>query len=178
MNDLRLISFLPAATEMACALGLEPQLVGVSHECDFPIPVRTKPIVVRCSLPVETMTLAEIDVVVSERIRNGQSIYEVDQSVVEQLAPTHILTQTLCEVCAPSTGEVARALKALPSNRIFFGSPRIALRTFLITCANWARRPALGRRGKGDCLGARPAGSRGRHHEKRPATAGFLPRMD
>ena len=124
MNDLRLISFLPAATEMACALGLEPQLVGVSHECDFPIPVRTKPIVVRCSLPVETMTLAEIDVVVSERIRNGQSIYEVDQRVVEQLAPTHILTQTLCEVCAPSTGEVARALKALPSKpHIFWFTP-------------------------------------------------------
>jgi iron complex transport system substrate-binding protein len=124
MNDLRLISFLPAATEMACALGLEPQLVGVSHECDFPIAVRKKPIVVRCSLPVETMTLAEIDVVVSERIRNGQSIYEVDQRVVEQLAPTHILTQTLCEVCAPSTGEVARALKALPSKpHIFWFTP-------------------------------------------------------
>jgi iron complex transport system substrate-binding protein len=124
MNDLRLISFLPAATEMACALGLEPQLVGVSHECDFPTAVRKKPIVVRCSLPVETMTLAEIDVVVSERIRNGQSIYEVDQRVVEQLAPTHILTQTLCEVCAPSTGEVARALKALPSRpHIFWFAP-------------------------------------------------------
>jgi iron complex transport system substrate-binding protein len=124
MNDLRLISFLPAATEMACALGLERQLVGVSHECDFPTTVRNKPIVVRCSLPVETMTLAEIDVVVSERIRNGQSIYEVDQGVVEQLAPTHILTQTLCEVCAPSTGEVARALKALPSHpHIFWFTP-------------------------------------------------------
>lgn len=124
MSNLRLISFLPAATEMACALGLEPELVGVSHECDFPTTVRNKPVVVRCALPVETMTLAEIDVVVAERIRNGQSIYEVDQGVVEQLAPTHILTQTLCEVCAPSTGEVARALKALPSNpHIFWFTP-------------------------------------------------------
>lgn len=115
MNDLRLISFLPAATEMACALGMEEQLVGVSHECDFPTSVRNKQIVVRCSLPTETMTLAQIDVVVAERIRSGQPLYEVDQAVVAQLAPTHILTQTLCEVCAPSTGEVARALKALPS---------------------------------------------------------------
>jgi iron complex transport system substrate-binding protein len=124
MKDLRLISFLPAATEMACALGLEEQLVGVSHECDFPARVRHKPIVVRCALPVETMTLAEIDVVVAERMRNGQSIYAVDQRVVEQLAPTHILTQTLCEVCAPSTGEVARALKALPSKpHIFWFTP-------------------------------------------------------
>jgi iron complex transport system substrate-binding protein len=124
MNDLRLISFLPAATEMACALGLERELVGVSHECDFPTSVRNKPVVVRCALPVETMTLAEIDVVVAERMRNGQSIYEVDQGVVEQLAPTHILTQTLCEVCAPSTGEVARALRALPSRpHIFWFTP-------------------------------------------------------
>lgn len=115
MNDLRLISFLPAATEMACALGMEEQLVGISHECDFPASVQGKQIVVRCSLPTETMTLAEIDVAVAERIRSGQSLYEVDEAAVERLAPTHILTQTLCEVCAPSTGEVARALKALPS---------------------------------------------------------------
>jgi iron complex transport system substrate-binding protein len=124
MNDLRLISFLPAATEMACALGLEEQLVGVSHECDFPTGVRNKPIVVRCSMPVETMTLAEIDVAVAECIRSGRNLYEVDQATVERLAPTHILTQTLCEVCAPSTGEVARALKALPSKpHIFWFSP-------------------------------------------------------
>jgi iron complex transport system substrate-binding protein len=63
-------------------------------------------------------------VAVADRMRNGQSIYEVDQDVVEQLAPTHILTQTLCEVCAPSTGEVARALQALPSHpHIFWFTP-------------------------------------------------------
>src|SRR5690348_6654257 len=124
MNDLRLISFLPAATEMACALGLEKQLVGVSHECDFPAAARGKPIVVRCAMPVETMTLAEIDVAVAECIRSGRNLYEVDQATVERLAPTHILTQALCQVCAPSGGEVARALKALPSKpHIFWFSP-------------------------------------------------------
>jgi iron complex transport system substrate-binding protein len=82
MNDLRLISFLPAATEMACALGMEEQIVGISHECDFPVSIQNKQIVVRCSLPTETMTLAEIDVAVAERIRSGQPLYEVDQSVV------------------------------------------------------------------------------------------------
>lgn len=115
MNDLRLISFLPAATEMACALGMEEQLVGVSHECDFPTSVRNKQVVVRCSLPTETMTPAEIDVAVTELVRNGQPLYEVDQEAVERLAPTHILSQALCLVCAPSSGEVARALKALHS---------------------------------------------------------------
>jgi iron complex transport system substrate-binding protein len=115
MSDVRIISFLPAATEMACALGLEEQLVGVSHECDFPTSVRNKEVVVRCSVPTETMTLAEIDVAVAERVRSGQSLYQVDQAAVERLAPTHILTQALCVVCAPSSGEVARALKFLPS---------------------------------------------------------------
>lgn len=115
MNDLRLISFLPAATEMACALGLEEQIVGVSHECDFPPTVHGKPVIVRCALPVERMNLREIDAAVAERIGSGGNLYEVDQPAVERLAPTHILTQALCQVCAPSGGEIARALKALPS---------------------------------------------------------------
>src|SRR5438094_589939 len=115
MNNLRIVSFLPAATEMAYALGLADQLVGVSHECDFPADAKTKPVVVRCSLPVETMSLNEIDVAVAECIGRGGNLYEVDQPAIEQLAPTHILTQALCQVCAPSNGEIARALKALPS---------------------------------------------------------------
>jgi iron complex transport system substrate-binding protein len=115
MSKVRIISFLPAATEMACALGMEEQLVGVSHECDFPASVRNKQVVVRCSLPTESMTLAEIDVAVAECVRSGQSLYEVDQAAVERLAPTHILSQALCLVCAPSSGEVACALSALPS---------------------------------------------------------------
>src|SRR5579859_708535 len=115
MKNPRIISFLPAATEMAYALGLGDQVVGVSHECDFPADAKTKPVVVRCGLPVETMSLREIDAAVAECIGSGGNLYEVDQQAVAQLAPTHILTQALCQVCAPSGGEIARALKALPS---------------------------------------------------------------
>src|SRR6266568_2719187 len=115
MSDQRIVSFLPAATEMVCALGLGDQLVGVSHECDFPADAKTKPVVVRCALPVETMSLNEIDAAVAACIGSGGDLYEVDQRAVEQLAPTHILTQALCQVCAPSGGEIARALKTLPS---------------------------------------------------------------
>ena len=115
MNNPRIVSFLPAATEMAYALGLGDQLVGVSHECDFPADAKTKPVVVRCSLPVETMSLNEIDVAVAECIGRGGNLYEVDQPAIEQLAPTHILTQALCQICAPSGGEIAQALTALPS---------------------------------------------------------------
>jgi iron complex transport system substrate-binding protein len=114
MNDLRIISFLPAATEMACALGLGDQLVGVTHECDFPSLARSKPVVVRNSLALEKMTMREIDVAVSERIGNGGSLYEVDEHLLQGLCPTHILTQALCQVCAPSGNEITRALNALP----------------------------------------------------------------
>jgi iron complex transport system substrate-binding protein len=109
----RIVSFLPSATEMACALGLSDRLVGVTHECDYPPEVKSKSIVVRAALPIETMTQTEIDAVVSERMRNGDSLYEVDERLLRELAPDLILTQDLCQVCAPSGNEVSQALSQL-----------------------------------------------------------------
>ncbi|HEY1661920.1 MAG TPA: cobalamin-binding protein [Verrucomicrobiae bacterium] len=114
MKELRLISFLPAATEMVFALGLGDQLVGVSHECDFPPAAKTKPVVVRPAMALESMSLREIDVAVAARIGSGQALYQVDERLLEELAPTHILTQALCQVCAPSGNEITQALAALP----------------------------------------------------------------
>jgi iron complex transport system substrate-binding protein len=111
----RIVSFLPSATEMACALGLEDQLVGITHECDYPTDIVNKPAVVRNVLPVETMSQSEIDAAVSERLRTGQSLYQIDEELLRNLAPDLILTQDLCQVCAPSGNEVAQVLKALPS---------------------------------------------------------------
>ena len=111
----RIVSFLPSATEMACALGLEDQLLGVSHECDYPPVVKTKNVVVHSALPIETMSQREIDVAVSARLRDGKSLYEIDEAKVRTLAPDLILTQHLCEVCAPSGNEVSQLLARLPS---------------------------------------------------------------
>ena len=114
MNELRIVSFLPSATEIACALGLEEFIVGISHECNFPPAIRGKPVVVHSALPIQTMTLGEIDRAVSEKLKSGESLYEVDLDLLRELRPTHILTQDLCQVCAPAGNEVTRALKALP----------------------------------------------------------------
>jgi iron complex transport system substrate-binding protein len=111
---LRIVSFLPSATEMACALGLAEQLVGVTHECDYPREIKGKPIVVRSALPVENMSDQDIDRAISERLRKGQSVYRVDEQLLRELTPDLILTQDLCQVCAPSGNEVSQVLNALP----------------------------------------------------------------
>jgi iron complex transport system substrate-binding protein len=113
-DELRLVSFLPSATEMACALGLMDQLLGITHCCDYPPEIRGKPLVVHGNIPVDELSLAEIDSSVSAALGRGESLYHVDERLLRELAPTHILTQDLCQVCAPAGNEVTRALKALP----------------------------------------------------------------
>src|SRR5450755_919885 len=114
MKSTRIVSFLPSATEMAFALGLGDQVVGITHECDYPPEAQGKPIVVRNVLPVETMSQPEIDAAVTQRMRDGLSLYQVDEKLLQELAPDIILTQNLCQVCAPSGNEVTHALTLLP----------------------------------------------------------------
>ncbi|HEY8413442.1 MAG TPA: ABC transporter substrate-binding protein [Pyrinomonadaceae bacterium] len=121
----RIVSFLPSATEIACALGLADSLVGITHECDYPAEIKTKPVVVRNALPIETMSQSEIDRAVAERMRAGQSLYQIDEELLRQLAPDLILTQDLCQVCAPSGNEVSQVLKALPhAPRVLWLTPQ------------------------------------------------------
>jgi iron complex transport system substrate-binding protein len=114
MTPQRIVSFLPSATEMICALGLQDNLKGITHECDYPAEVTNKPAVVRPALPIENMTLAEIDAAVAEIIGNGQGLYRVDGERLREIAPDLIVTQNLCEVCAPAGKEISQALQALP----------------------------------------------------------------
>src|SRR5438094_3378018 len=110
----QIVSFLPSATEMACALGLAGQLVGITHECDYPPEISGKPVVVRNALPIEIMSQPQIDAAVAQRMRDGLSLYEVDEKLLQELAPDLILTQNLCQVCAPSGNEVSQAVNLLP----------------------------------------------------------------
>lgn len=110
---------------MACALGLADSLVGVTHECDYPPQIKNKPVVVRAVLPLERMSQGEIDLAVAERIRAGQSLYEIDEELLRELAPDLLLTQNLCQVCAPSGNEVSQVIKALPkAPRILWLTPQ------------------------------------------------------
>ena len=110
---------------MVFALGLGDGLVGVTHECDYPAGARSRPAVVRNALPIETMSQAEIDVAVAQRLCDGLSIYELDDALIERLAPDLIITQNLCDVCAPSSNELARLLAVLGKKpEILWMTPR------------------------------------------------------
>src|SRR6185503_16344185 len=111
----RIVSFLPAATEIVYALGAGDELVGRSHECDYPADVTRLPIVSRPALALDGLSPAGIDSAVSEQLRSGESLYQVDERLLATLEPDVVLTQDLCQVCAPSGNELTRALKELPS---------------------------------------------------------------
>src|SRR5262245_32967808 len=121
----RIVSFLPSATEMACALGLGDRLMGITHECDYPPDLTGKPIVVRSVLPIDSMSQGDIDEAVRGRLMQGLSLYQVDEPAIRKIAPDLILTQDLCQVCAPSGNEVSHLLTELPSKpRILWQTPK------------------------------------------------------
>ena len=115
---MRIVSLLPAATELCYALGLDDDVVGVSPECDFPPGARTKPVVSRSLLAYDGKSSGETSRMVGERLGRGDALYQVDESALRSADPDLILTQGLCEVCAPTLGdveEVARRLPRIPS---------------------------------------------------------------
>lgn len=115
---MKIVSLLPSATEIVCALGLEQQLVGVTHECDYPATVKRLPKVTQTRIPA-TATSAEIDALVRERLNDEKALYTLNRDVLEQLQPDLIITQALCDVCAVAESEVEAVACALP------GQPRI-----------------------------------------------------
>jgi iron complex transport system substrate-binding protein len=111
METPRIVSLLPSATEIVCALGLEDALVGITHECDYPATVAGKPRLTASRISHETMTSAEIDHAVRSQLDGHGSIYELDEERMRSLHPTLILTQELCDVCAVSYKTVEQAAR-------------------------------------------------------------------
>ena len=105
----RIVSLLPSATEILFALGLGEQVVGVSHECDFPAAARNKPVVIHSRISKD-VSPPETDRLVREFTARGESIYAVDAQALKLLAPDLIITQNLCSVCAASPEDLAAVL--------------------------------------------------------------------
>ncbi len=110
-NEIKIASLLPSTTEIVCALGLEENLVGITHECDFPPFVAGKPQLTASRISHETMSSAEIDHAVRSNLDGHGSIYNLDEKLLESLKPDLILTQELCDVCAVSYKTVLKAAK-------------------------------------------------------------------
>ena len=115
MTTHRIVSLIASATEIVCALGFEAQLVGRSHECDFPPSVKLLPQLTRPKFNIEG-TSAEIDQRVKATLLEALSVYHVDPGMLEDLNPTHIITQSQCEVCAVSLKDVEIAVCRLTNS--------------------------------------------------------------
>ena len=110
----RIVSLLPAATEIAAALGLMDHVVGVSHECDFPEQATQRPRVTQCPIHRAGLTSFEVDEWVRQALHENGTIYTIDEPLLRKLQPDVILTQKLCDVCAVGYGTVAKLAQTLP----------------------------------------------------------------
>lgn len=110
MPTEKIVSLLPAATEIICALGLEKNLVGRSHECDFPASVKQLPVCTEANFP-DGLSSADIDIKVKEILADALSVYTVKREQIKTLAPDVVVTQAQCEVCAVSLKDVEEALE-------------------------------------------------------------------
>jgi len=116
---MRVVSLLPAATEIVAALGRTGDLVAVSHECDFPPEVAAKPRATRCAIHGNALPSHEIDQWVRTELQDTGTLYTLDEALLRDLAPDVILTQRLCDVCAVGYDSVvAFAASMTPAPRV------------------------------------------------------------
>lgn len=111
---MRICSLLPSATEVIAALGLSDELVGISHECDYPPAIQTLPIMVEPLVSPQGLTSAEIDRRVHQLVASGQRLYRLNNQLLQQAQPDLILSQDLCHVCAVTPDQLQDALRSMP----------------------------------------------------------------
>ena len=111
---MRICSLLPSATEVIASLGLSHELVGISHECDYPPSVKSVPIMVEPMIPTHGLASADIDRQVSQLVAAGQRLYRLKGHLLRQAQPDLILSQDLCHVCAVTPDQLHEALCSLP----------------------------------------------------------------
>lgn len=115
-SDVRIVSLIPGGTEILAVLGLVNAIVGRSHECDYPPEILNRPICTQARLDSNASS-SQINDEVNNLLQSALSIYEIKTDVLEQLQPTHILTQDQCDVCAVSLHDVEKAVAALINSK-------------------------------------------------------------
>ena len=110
------MSFLPSATEILYEIGAGSQIIGVTHECNYPVNAKSKPRIINSSFDASTMSSKEIDDKIVELFSNGKDIYIINDNFLKELRPDIIVAQGICEVCSPFTKEVRRAISILGYN--------------------------------------------------------------
>jgi iron complex transport system substrate-binding protein len=146
---MRVVSLLASATELVCALGAGEMLVGRSHECDYPEWVKRLPSVSKPTFDVSG-TSAEIDRRVRERLAARAPLYEIDEAALVSLRPDVLITQTHCEVCAVTPGDVGRGAPPTLCRREVVALRAGTLDGILAGFAEVAN--VLGRRDEGEAL--------------------------
>ena len=110
---MKIVSFLPSATEILYELGVEDQIQAVTHECNYPVQAKSKPQVIHASFDPQKMSSHEIDTKVIQLFQTGQDIYILDEKVLKNADPDVIISQGICEVCSPYTREIDKAVALL-----------------------------------------------------------------
>jgi iron complex transport system substrate-binding protein len=111
---MKICSLLPGATEVVAALGAADDLVGISHECDYPPSVRNKPVLVRPVIDSDRSSSPDIDRQVHAAASAGRNLYSLDAALFARTAPDLVITQDLCHVCAITPDQLQQAIGALP----------------------------------------------------------------
>ena len=144
---MRICSLLPSATEVIALLGLSDELVGISHECDYPPSVRNLPIMVEPMIPPHGLTSHDIDRQVSQLVASGQRLYRLKDHLLRQAQPDLIVSQDLCHVCAVTPDQLHEALCSMPRQPTLLTLNPTTVHEVIedvIRIANAANRPAEG----------------------------------
>jgi iron complex transport system substrate-binding protein len=116
ISNKRIVSFLPSATEILYEIGAGSQIMGVTHECNYPKEAKLKPRIINSAFDASTMSSKEIDDKIVELFSNGKDIYIINDNFLKELRPDIIVAQGICEVCSPFTKEIKRAISILGYN--------------------------------------------------------------
>jgi iron complex transport system substrate-binding protein len=116
LSNKRIVSFLPSATEILYEIGAGSQIIGVTHECNYPKEAKLKPRIINSAFDASTMSSKEIDDKIVELFSNGKDIYIINDNFLKELRPDIIVAQGICEVCSPFTKEIKCAISILGYN--------------------------------------------------------------